>query len=103
MQVRISLWSVPRGCSVLAIKLLQKARPVTGKVAVMIRQADIRTELVSVMGSSVLPGASQKRRPAETQAGRLFALIFDDQVHTQRRAPTPQSPESKAPHMRGRR
>jgi hypothetical protein len=76
---------------------------VTGKVAVMIRQADIRTELVSVLGSSVPPGASQKRRPADARPSRLFALIFDDPVHTQRRAPTPQSPESKASHMRGLR
>jgi hypothetical protein len=77
---------------------------VTGKVAVMIRQADIRTELVSVLGSSALLGARQKRRPAEWQtlSGRPFALIFDDQVHTQRRSPS-QSPDPKAPHMRGHR
>jgi hypothetical protein len=72
-------------------------------VTVMIRQADTRTELVSVLESSVLPWAIQKRRPTETPPGRLFALIFEDRVHTQRRAPPAKSPESKAPHMRGRR
>jgi hypothetical protein len=72
-------------------------------VAVMIRQADIRTELVSILGNSALLVGRQKRRPVETRPGRLFALIFDDQVRTQRRAPTPQSPESKALHVRERR
>jgi len=89
-------------CPVLAIKLLQRAMIGEGKVAVMIRKADIRTELVSILGNSVLPGGSQRRRPAETRPGRLFALIFDDQVRMQRRAPMPQSPEFKAPHVRER-
>ena len=86
----------------LAIKWLQRAMIGKGKVAVMIRQADIRTELVSILGNSVPLGGRQKRRPVETRPGRLFALIFDDQVRTQRRAPTP-NPEMKAPHVRERR
>jgi hypothetical protein len=70
----------------------------------MVRQADVRIELVSILGCSGLLGGRQKPRPAEqTRSGRLFVLTFNDQVHTQRRSPAPQSPDPKAPHMRGGR
>jgi hypothetical protein len=70
----------------------------------MIRQADVRIELVSILGCSRLVGSLQKRRPAEqTRPGRTFALTFDDQVHTQPRSSALQVAGPKPPHMRGRR
>jgi hypothetical protein len=70
----------------------------------MIRQVDVRTELVSVLGCAGLLGSRQKRRSAEqTRPGRLFALTFDDQVHTQRRSAALQVADPKPLHMRGRR
>ena len=70
----------------------------------MIRQADVRTELVSIQGCSGLLWPRQKRWPAElTRPGRLFALTFDDQVHTQRRLAALQVVDPKPPPMRGLR
>jgi hypothetical protein len=70
----------------------------------MIRQADVRIELVSILGCSGLIGSPQKWRPAEqTRPGRLFVPTFDDQVHTQRRSAALQVADPKPPHMRGLR
>jgi hypothetical protein len=70
----------------------------------MIRQADVRIELVSILGCSGLIGSPQKWRPAEqTRPGRLFAPTFGDQVHTQRQSAALQIGDPRPPHMRSRR
>jgi hypothetical protein len=71
----------------------------TGKVAVMIRQADIRTELVSVLGSSALLGARQKRRPAEWQTCPVGRSRSSSPIKSTRNADRRRNPLIRRRHI----
>jgi hypothetical protein len=66
-------------------------------MVVMIRQAHIRMQLVSLLRSPRLLGSRQKPLPAEAALpGRLFALTFDDQGPARRRSTALQMAGSEA-------